>query len=428
MMKFTASGDALIQYRIPTNHSGFKSIGDFIKQGDARITNLETVLSKFEYFASSYCGGAWLNANPDVLDDLISYGFNMFAWANNHTMDYSYDGLSSTKRALDDKHLAHAGAGLSLFEASQPTSINTEAGRVAFISQCSSFVDAARAGNPNGSIPARPGLNPLRFSIERIVTSEQLNVLKEIAELTYVNGRKPISRAQGYTLLPPEGCYDFGGINFREGKVPGRISKVNEIDMNRTEEGIKSALLNNEYVVVCFHSHEDKACLDTEPDYFIEEFSHRCIDAGAAAVIGTGTHQVRGIEIYNGKPIFFSLGNFIFQSDSPAQMPADFNEKYGFPKNLSTQESIKMRNERGTGGLHGSPIYFRSILPYWEMEGDQLTKLLLMPIELGFHESHGKQGIPNPTQPQDIIDYMREVSAPFGTTFRINGDLIEVSL
>ena len=428
MMKFTASGDALIQYRVPPDHASFKSIGEFIKQGDARITNLETVLSNFECFASSYCGGTWLNANPDVLDDLISYGFNMYAWANNHTMDYSHDGLVSTKRALDAKHLAHAGAGLSLFEASQPTSISTKAGRVAFISQCSSFVDAARAGNPNGSIPARPGLNPLRFSIEHTVTSEQLNVLKEIAKLTFVNGRKPISRAQGYTLLPPEGCFDFGGAIFREGEVPGRISKVNEIDMKRTEEGIKSALLNNEYVIVCFHSHQDKANLDTEPDYFIEEYSHRCIEAGAAAVIGTGTHQVRGIEIYQGKPIFYSLGNFIFQSDSPAQMPADFNERYGFPKHLSVQKSIKLRNEIGTGGLHGSPIYFRSILPYWEMEGNQLKKLLLMPIDLGFHESHGKQGLPLPTQPKDIIDYMREVSAPYGTSFQIVDDLIEVSV
>lgn len=428
MIKFTASGDALIQFRVPPNHNSFKSIGDFIKQGDVRITNLETVLSNFNCFASAYCGGTWLNAKPDVLDDLIAYGFNMFTWANNHTMDYSYNGLSCTKQAMDARNLAHAGAGDSLFEASQPTSIVTDVGRVALISQCSSFVDAARAGNSNGSIPARPGLNPLRFSVEHIVTAEHLNALKEIAELTYVNGRKVISTAQGYTPLPPEGCYDFGGVLFREGRVSGRISKLNEIDMKRTEEGIKSSLLNHECVVICFHSHEDKTNLDEVPDYFIEDYCHRCIDAGAVAVIGTGTHQVRGIEIYNGRPIFYSLGNFIFQSDSPEQLPADFNERYGLPKDLSPQESIRLRNSRGTGGLHASPVYFRSIIPYWEMEGNTMTRLLLMPIELGFHGSIGMQGIPLPSNPRDHIDYLREVSAPYGTTYRIVDELIEVSV
>lgn len=427
-MKFTASGDALIQFRIPKDHSSFKSIGDFIKRGHARITNLETVISKFDCFASSYCGGTWLNAKPDVLDDLIAYGFNMFAWANNHTMDYSYNGLLSTKQAMDERNMAHTGAGESLFEASQPISINSDAGRVALISQCSSFVDAARAGNSNGSIPARPGLNPLRFSVEHIITAEQMKVIKEIAELTYVNGRKAISTAQGYTPLPPEGCYDFGGVLFKEGIVPGRISKVNEVDMKRTEEGIKSSLQNHEYVVVCFHSHEDKTNLDEQPDYFIEEYCHRCIDAGAAAVIGTGTHQVRGIEIYNRRPIFYSLGNFIFQSDSPNQLPADFNERYGLPKGLSPQESIKLRNSKGTGGLHASPIYYNSIIPYWEMEGNIMTRLLLMPIELGFNRSVGVQGIPLPANPLDHIDYLREVSDLYGTTYRIVDDLIEVSV
>jgi poly-gamma-glutamate synthesis protein (capsule biosynthesis protein) len=40
-------------------------------------------------------------------------------------------------------------------------------------------------------------------------------------------------------------------------------------------------------------------------DYYVEEFAHRCIDAGADAVFGTGNHLLKGIEIYKGKPIFY---------------------------------------------------------------------------------------------------------------------------
>jgi poly-gamma-glutamate synthesis protein (capsule biosynthesis protein) len=43
-----------------------------------------------------------------------------------------------------------------------------------------------------------------------------------------------------------------------------------------------------------------------------EALAHYVIDSGIDAVIGHHPHVVQDIEIYNGKPIFYSLGNFIF--------------------------------------------------------------------------------------------------------------------
>jgi poly-gamma-glutamate capsule biosynthesis protein CapA/YwtB (metallophosphatase superfamily) len=52
-------------------------------------------------------------------------------------------------------------------------------------------------------------------------------------------------------------------------------------------------------------------------DYYIEqnrgnayEFAHLAIDAGADVVLGHGPHVTRGVEIYNGKFIAYSMGNF----------------------------------------------------------------------------------------------------------------------
>lgn len=42
----------------------------------------------------------------------------------------------------------------------------------------------------------------------------------------------------------------------------------------------------------------------------VHEFSHRCIDAGADLVIGSGPHVTRGLELYKNKLIAYSLGNF----------------------------------------------------------------------------------------------------------------------
>jgi poly-gamma-glutamate synthesis protein (capsule biosynthesis protein) len=43
-----------------------------------------------------------------------------------------------------------------------------------------------------------------------------------------------------------------------------------------------------------------------------QEVGHRLIEAGADVIIGHHPHVIQEIEIYQGKPIFYSLGNFIF--------------------------------------------------------------------------------------------------------------------
>ncbi|MGE5582924.1 MAG: CapA family protein [Bacillota bacterium] len=47
------------------------------------------------------------------------------------------------------------------------------------------------------------------------------------------------------------------------------------------------------------------------------DFAHRLVDNGADLILGTHPHQFQGIEIYHGKPIIYSLGNFIFDQDDP---------------------------------------------------------------------------------------------------------------
>jgi poly-gamma-glutamate capsule biosynthesis protein CapA/YwtB (metallophosphatase superfamily) len=41
-------------------------------------------------------------------------------------------------------------------------------------------------------------------------------------------------------------------------------------------------------------------------------FAQKLIDRGADAIIGAHPHVIQGIELYEGKPILYSLGNFIF--------------------------------------------------------------------------------------------------------------------
>lgn len=418
-------GDAILLEKFPESYD-ITPIKEIVEKADIRLFNLENVLSDKPIYASSYCGGTWLLAKENTLDDTLSFGFNGCSFANNHTMDFSYDGLFDTLNAAKKRNLPICGAGKDLEEAAGYAVIETENGKCALISICATFNDAARAGNPSDYLPGRPGLNPLRFSIEYHITPEHMKALKEMSAGTHIDGRRNRSRMGGYTPMPPEGCFGFGEYNFRESETEGKFSKVNAVDMARTENTIKKALLECENVIVNIHSHEIKHDTDDEPDDFLIEFCRKCIDAGASAVIGTGTHQLKAVEIYKDKPIFYSLGNFIFQSDMVFCMPDDFREKYKMPHGLTAKEQIAERAKLGNGGLHTDVNNFRSLMPFMTFEDGKLIEITLYPLRLDM--ATGFPALADEEETKIIYDYLCDRNKQFGTIININGRVIEVNL
>lgn len=51
--------------------------------------------------------------------------------------------------------------------------------------------------------------------------------------------------------------------------------------------------------------------LAKEPRGNLRKWARTVIDAGADAVVGHGPHVLRGVEFYHGRPVFYSLGNFV---------------------------------------------------------------------------------------------------------------------
>lgn len=74
---------------------------------------------------------------------------------------------------------------------------------------------------------------------------------------------------------------------------------------------IETAAANSDFVVACIH-------WGTEYSYTLEtaqtDSAWEYIDAGADLIIGAHAHQLQGIEFYDGKAIFYNLGNFWFNS------------------------------------------------------------------------------------------------------------------
>jgi poly-gamma-glutamate capsule biosynthesis protein CapA/YwtB (metallophosphatase superfamily) len=78
---------------------------------------------------------------------------------------------------------------------------------------------------------------------------------------------------------------------------------------------VKDASKRADIVVVMIHWGVE---LDTQPrDYQISE-GHRLIDAGADMIFGAHSHRLQPMSVYRGRPIFWSLGNFVWPNFSSA--------------------------------------------------------------------------------------------------------------
>lgn len=91
-------------------------------------------------------------------------------------------------------------------------------------------------------------------------------------------------------------------------------------------EKIKEVKPLCDYVVVYVHWGVEKAVM---PEEYQRTMGKQYIDAGADLVVGSHPHVLQGIEYYKGKPIVYSLGNFIFGSQIPktALLLAEFKEE-----------------------------------------------------------------------------------------------------
>ncbi len=423
-MKFTAAGDAIIGRRIQQNFSGYEELTSFIEQGDARFFNLETTLNyEGECFASQFSGGTYLRTNPEVLEDLKRFGFNMTSYNNNHAFDYSFEGFFKTMEYVKASGLVQAGVGMNLAEASAPKYLDTDSGRVALIAVNTSFNPAMMAGIQSQRIKGRPGINGLRSSKVSVVKKEDIDALREIASRTGINAYNEILIKEGYEKPGPADRFSYGGETFVVGEQEGIRMALNEADMTRIEKSIHEAKLQADYIMISVHSHQITGDKKEIPADFLIDFAHRCVDAGADAIVGHGPHLLRPIEVYKDRPIFYSLGDFILQLYNVEFAPPEMYEKNGVSLDKTTHDLLAARSHNFTIGLMEQKVMFETVIPYWETdETGKLQKLTLMPVLANMKGNKSEIGLPRRDYEVAFFDRLAEMCKPYGVTVTMTED------
>jgi poly-gamma-glutamate synthesis protein (capsule biosynthesis protein) len=419
--RFAAVGDALVTMRFSMfQEQGFLDMVRLIRESDAAFANLEMLFHEFEGPGAAESGGTWVGADPAVAEDLKWAGFDLMGLANNHTGDYGAYGVGRTIEVLDRLGLVHAGVGMTLGEARRAAYLDTPNGRVALVSCASTFVSHSRAGHARPDVPGRPGLSALRHQRTYKVDDDRFKDLGRVAASLGLPNPSP----------GPDGGFTLFGTRFKVAGANGVEWLANENDVREILQAVREARRQADFVAVAIHSHEPGNA-SREPAPFVPSFARAAIDAGADVFLGSGPHRLRGIEIYKGRPIFYSLGDFFFQNDAVQRLPADFFEQYGLPADATVADAFDARDASPRAFAH-TRANFESVVAISHYEGSRLAEVRLHPVTLGYDEPRSRRGRPRLAGVEDgrrIIEELAELSRGFGTKveYRDGVGVIEVA-
>lgn len=403
-----------------------------LRGADVAFSNLEVLANDFQGFPAQETGGDHMAGHSSVLDELTDMGFNLLATATNHTLDYSIEGLLALIRALDQRGVHYAGVGVNLGEARMPAYYDSSRGSVALISCCSTFKAGQQAGEQRRDMQGRPGINPLRFTTTYRVSQRQMEAIREIAEELGFEQRRREGIELGFSFPPDDpDIFPFRDMRFKVGDRPSTERTLDARDVEQIAAWVGDARQRADQVIVSLHAHEPGGTKE-EPADFIPEFCRRMIDEGASIVAGHGPHLLRGIEIYRGRPIFYSLGNFIDQHDLIFKHPADAYAKFRLDPDATPAAMARSRNRDDTGGFVADRRYWQTIVPvcHFDVAG-RMTRIEILPVSLGQRQPphrRGRPGMAEGDEAREILGDVVRLSEPFGTRLNVTGDCAEIIL
>jgi poly-gamma-glutamate capsule biosynthesis protein CapA/YwtB (metallophosphatase superfamily) len=428
-MAVAATGDCILTRPVSRlKQPQFLKLVEILRSADCLYGNCEMVLADPDSGGHPMFEGAALSVVSDskIADELAWLGFDVMGAANNHTWDYGQAGISSTRANLKRAGIAPAGTGLDLQQAAAPSYADTPGGRVALVNCASTFRDYAVAYPSRPDSKGIPGLNPVRLDVRFQLDRAAFEAVTRTAESLQLLGGvgNVIGNSNPAVKISPDKVSMFGNT-FVPGPVTEAVSQVIPEDSTRIVESIRQARRNARIVLTSIHAHEAGRDNDT-PAKFLPPFARACIDAGADAFFGAGSHVTWGIEIYKGRPICYGLGDFIFQYQTVPALASDVFESYGLDPQMpdSTQASDKIQL---TGGVN----LWQTIVPVITYQNSGAARMLLYPVTLGMDEPRYQRGTPRlaeGTEAREIIARVARLSEPYGTSIQFRDGIGEVRL
>lgn len=349
--RLVAAGDWFALGRIPEEVRSRPETAaalEELKTADIAHVNLEAPLTTRGVRAEKQ---NTLRADPAQVEDLLASGVDLVSLANNHMLDYGIDGLLDTLEVLKRAGVEQVGAGRNLDAAREGVVLEGPGGKVSFLAFASTLPQGFAAAEE------RPGIAPIHVTAAFVVEN-------------------PLAMEQ-------------------PGTPPPVVTFPLQRDVDATVEAVQRVKSQADFVVVS--AHWGVAGQDAIMDYQ-REVGRALVDAGCDLILGHHPHRLHGVEFYRGKPIFYSLGNFVFEPLPPA----------GNSPHLSFRGRMTAANVYGVMRREGTMVDLR-------VSGNEIRELSLLPVML---DSRGY-----PTLRRDSADQFASLltglSAGMGSEFGV---------
>lgn len=422
-IKMVLTGESLITRPVRMfKEERFHKMLEILRSGDVTFTNAEMLFHNYEQPANPHQQGTYMRSDPRNIGELQWMGVNMVSCANNHAYDFGEGGVLKNIENLDAYGLAHGGSGNNLAEAREPAYLDTNQGRVALISCTDSGPAEGRAGEQRRDMMGRPGVSWLRSTAEYVVDRPTFDALRNMSEQLGFEERK----RQMETNIDSETVFHLFGlpmyapvnnIRFVLGESFGVRRVPDRYDLDQILERVSDARRMADWVIVTMHNHEGGATIEDPGDHLVV-LAKAAIDAGADVYTGHGPHRDRGIEIYKGKPIFYSLGDFFMQNDTVLRMPHDNYLRQGLSWDAVPADFYDRRSSNDTRGMPADHLQWQSTMVELTWRGREVSEIKLNPLDLGFRRSRGTRGRPLLAEGEvveDVLSRMQRMSAKYGT-------------
>jgi hypothetical protein len=291
-------------------------------------------------------------------------------------MDLGVQGMVETRAALEKQGFEVIGVGMNIAEARRPAIVERKGTKIGFLAYCSVLRPGYEAN------VKKPGVAPMR------------------ADTLYKQ------------------------VDYQAGTAPKIMTFPFKNDLAAVLEDVKKLRDQVDVLVVSFHwgIHFADAVI---ADYQVE-VAHAVIDAGADAIVGHHPHMLKAAEVYRGKPIFYSLGNFAF--DSPA-WEID-NWVAAMPEKRETYRNWGWAYGDPEWSLYCFPPSSRmSMVSHFTISDKKIVRASFVPVMI----NKNAQPVALTQNDEDfakVVGYMEEITASQGmnTKYLIEGDDVVIPL
>jgi poly-gamma-glutamate synthesis protein (capsule biosynthesis protein) len=387
---------------------GFMRLVNLIRSADVAIANLETVIHEFKGYPQADSGGTWAHAPPAIAAELAWAGFDLLAHANNHSFDYGSTGVVETHEHADRAGLVLAGSGGDLQEARAPRYVSRSGHTVGMVAMTSTYALYGRASRTRADAAGRPGLNPLAVHLRRPTVSVPARFMPMLRRAAKRFGKRFVElEGDGFELFAR--VLEGSPAVFRD-RWPKRADRDGNL------AAIAEAARHADVVIASIHAHFQGR--------WLRKFAAEAIDHGADIVHVHGPHEVRGVEFHRGRPIFYSLGDFVYEAEYVPVQPSDAYDKRGLGEAATIAELRAAPS--ATRSLWEKRATFEGAVASLQFAEGRAERIRLHPIDLNFDatdEARGRPRLADPETGRRIIAQVAERSK--GLNARIAFDAAE---